>query len=680
MSFTKQKDHKRKRYLIADKNHQRKPHLNEETEHVRKPYLHVKHSSMHLKHGNSTTEKHNASAEDVANVARHPGRKRVDAETLQYFGEIASLLSSGGQLEGEERATLVDNALEETLGKECELACEKSCSRVLEMLILSSNAAQIASLLHRLSPSFSLVSNDAAGSHVVEALLKAAALVLRDADAEAAWFKTLNQAFTLICQVLGESITDTVSNCYGSHVVRSLLSVLSGVTFETSRKGREGGGLSGRLSVVQNPADIPKQGDVIFPQLLHLLIGRILEAGKGNILQLCTDPFASPVLQAMLKTVARDASTVTKALLILLGCNNEEFVEDERTSEQVPLRNLRQLMLDSSGSHLVEVMLEVAPDGIYSEMFRQILTPHLTEYALHQSANFVVQALIVSLRNHNQVDLLLAELKTKFWSLIKGARSGIITSILKACKKFRSNEQEVCRSLVKALTLEAASSSCLTPRLLFLENYGRSNGSKDWMPVFGGKMSVLGCAILQLIFSYPEECNQQFWLSLAGMESAEILATIKDSGGCHVVESFLSSGAPLKQKNRLIAKLKGHFAELASQMNSSFTLEKCFSVAKIDMKEAIASELAVIQTDLAKSKHGPHLIRKFDLMGYSKMPDRWRTRMIANEGTLKAFADVFNINKNSPQSLQKDKRKAVQLESNIESRKQGKKKRKNKLL
>ncbi|MCO5573011.1 hypothetical protein L7F22_026775 [Adiantum nelumboides] len=214
-----------------------------------------------------------------------------------------------------------------------------------------------------------------------------------------------------------------------------------------------------------------------------------------------------------------------------------------------------------------------------------------------------------------RVALLLSELKPNFWTLIKGKRAGIITSILKACKKYQSSEQEVCSALAKALNMDAALSSCLVSRLLFLEGYASSNGSKNWKPLFKERMSVLGCAMLQLIFSFPTECNQLFWLSLVNMEPAEILGTIKDPGGCHVVESFLSSEIPSKHKNRLVSKLKGHFAELASQMSSAFTLEKCFRVGTVDLKEAIVSELVPMQNDLAKSKHGPHYIKKFDLIG-----------------------------------------------------------------
>ena len=130
-------------------------------------------------------------------------RLTVDANTMQYFLEISSLLGTQSSIDDtEEKATLIANALEETHGKEVELSCEKSCSRVLEMLIHASDTNQVVSFLHRASPKFPIISMDASGSHVAETLLKAAAILLHDSDGEAAWFKTLNEGLQLICRVI----------------------------------------------------------------------------------------------------------------------------------------------------------------------------------------------------------------------------------------------------------------------------------------------------------------------------------------------------------------------------------------------------------------------------------------------------------------------------------------------
>ncbi|KAH7440074.1 hypothetical protein KP509_04G089900 [Ceratopteris richardii] len=578
-----------------------------------------------------------------ANPSLHPLRKRVDHWTLVYFETIHSLLGAETKMEDDERMALIEKALEETHGKECELACDKSCSRVLELLISLSGPEQIASFLHRLSPSFYVVSTDPAGSHVAEAVLKCAALILQGHASDGVC-KTLEQAFIIVCQVVGDNIVEAMTNSYGSHVLRSLLCVLSSFPLELTQKRSRGGGLSSRVSLSQETAKRVKQDDVIFPHLLQLLIGRILDSVKMIGPELCMDAFAGPVLQITLRVLAEDISRITMACCVLLGCKNKAGGEGDTLLDKSNLENIQKLTLNDFGSHLVEVMLEVAPDDIYQIMLKQAFMPHLLEYALHPYANFVVQALIGSIRKQDQVVLLLSNLKPSFWKLMEQKRSGILLSLLKACKQYQCSEQEVCSSLAKALNSDGLKSPLLILRLLFLESYMASGGSKEWRPNLNGqKMSVLGCAMLQLIFSFPMECSQLYWLSLLNIKPEEILATVKDLGGCHVIESFLSSKVPLKHKNLLIGKLKGHFVELANSTSSSFTLERCFSIGSVDLKEAIVSELVSIQVDLAKCKHGPHLAKSFDIAGYSKDPDHWRKRIIRKEGALKAFADVFDL-------------------------------------
>lgn len=561
----------------------------------------------------------------------------MDAETSQYYAEIASLLATYGSITNrEDRASLCANALEETQGKELELACDKSCSRVLEMLVDSCDIIQVTSFLHRISPCFPIIANDSSGSHVAEAVLKSVAAAVQGYDGECAWYTALKQALVAVCQAMGERAADMMSNCYGSHVLRSLLSLLSGATLETSsdKKIR-------RLSI-STKGNVAKCESIPFPDLLHNLVEKLLEAAKKNVAQLHEDPFTSPVLQAILKILKGNDASITRAIMMLLDCDSENVVEDDIILSCGPSRNLKQLMFDNTGSHLVEVMLEVAPDAVYTKLFQEICSHNVLEFSLHRSANFVVQSLITSVRHQDQVNLLFEALRPSFLKLIKEMRSGVVSSILIACKRFCTCEHEACQVLAHAICRESDPPACLVPRLLFLESYAKSESTSDWKPVFGKKLSVLGCAMLQTIFSFSKECNQQFCLSFTALEAAGLLAMVKDSGGCHVFETFLISSVPWEHKNNAISKLVGHFGELALCMLSSFTVEKCFSVGDITLKEAIASELALVQPDLEKTKHGPHLIKKCDIMGYSSVPDQWRRRMTVKQDTLQAFSDAFN--------------------------------------
>jgi nucleolar protein 9 len=49
--------------------------------------------------------------------------------------------------------------------------------------------------------------------------------------------------------------------------------------------------------------------------------------------------------------------------------------------------------------------------------------------------------------------------------------------------------------------------------------------------------------------------------------------------------------------------------------SGSFTVEKCFSASNLSLREAIASDLLSVQSDLPKTKQGPYLLRKLDIDG-----------------------------------------------------------------
>lgn len=130
-------------------------------------------------------------------------RGRVDPETIQYFSEINGLVGEEGTVEDpEERAMIIVNALDEARGKELPLACNASCGRVLETLLLSSDTEHVASFLERCTDIFASMSLDPGGSHVAEASLKALEYALQGVNVKGAdWYPTVVRAISRICEV-----------------------------------------------------------------------------------------------------------------------------------------------------------------------------------------------------------------------------------------------------------------------------------------------------------------------------------------------------------------------------------------------------------------------------------------------------------------------------------------------
>jgi len=587
--------------------------------------------------------KHHEGAHNLHNSFH---RKKLDPETIQYFTEISSLLENSST-DAEERVILCSNALEESRGKELQLSCDKVFSRLFENLILSCEKDELCSFLSRCINIFPSMTIDQSGSHVAEATLRSLALALQDCDAKGESHTIIEQVLTMICQKVAENPVDVMCNQYGSHVFRSLLCLCHGTLLESQDKFHSGNitsTLAERLSGLSSQLPKRKLDRTplrAFPNLLKFIASKILECSRDNIAVLRVDTFGSLVLQTILKLLVGDKDAVVRVITVLLGCSEKNVMKEGKVLEDATVQNVLDLIMDPTGSHLMEVILEVAPDSLYMEILNRYFRHSLLEIATHESGNFVVQSLVSSSRHQGQVNMIWAEIGSKFAELLKVRKPGVVASLIGACRRFQTHQRECCRALAHAVNSDSASPNCIVPRILHLENFSCGTGRSEWQWPSGNKMSVLGSVMLQIIFNYPSDFIQQFCSSFASMEIDHILEAAKDPGGSRVIEAFLSSNAPLKHKHRVISKLRGHFGELAQRPSSSFTVSKCFLAADLALQEVIASELSHVQAELSRLKHGPHLLRICDVTRYSKGPEQWRSSQSSKQSTRQAFAEAF---------------------------------------
>lgn len=128
----------------------------------------------------------------------------MDPETQQYFAEINELVGEGGGTveDPEERAMVMANALDEARGKELQLACNSSCGRVLENLLMNCDTVHAASFLERCTELFVPMALDPGGSHVAEAALKALVFALQGGNAYSQeWYPVVERTLSRICEV-----------------------------------------------------------------------------------------------------------------------------------------------------------------------------------------------------------------------------------------------------------------------------------------------------------------------------------------------------------------------------------------------------------------------------------------------------------------------------------------------
>lgn len=569
-------------------------------------------------------------------------RKQVDPDLAKYFAEISNLFESN-EVDLEERSVLCRNALEETRGKELELATDYIISHTLQTLLEGCDVDHLCSFLRGCAKVFPAIAMDRSGSHVAETALKSLAMHLQDEHAHSIIEETLKS----ICKVIVANPVDVMCNCYGSHVLRSLLCLCRGAPLDSSdfHRAKPSQILAERLNLdaSQSNRDNLSYHHPVFSELSKFLMSGILACSRKDLRTLQTDQYSSLVLQTALRLLVGNDPELLQIISILLGSNKENVVEGNFIPMTV-VHDVLNLMKETAYSHLMEVILEVAPQSLYDEMFTKVFRNSLFDLSSHHCANFVVQALVSHARDQDQMALIWEELGGKFRELLEMGRSGVVAALIAASQRLHTHERKCCEALAAAVSSTNVSPRCIVPGILFLESYFSCEDKSNWNWPKGIKIQIIGSLILQAVFRFPSEFIQPYVTSITSMEADHVFEAAKDAAGARVIEAYLSSKVSAKQKHRVVLKLKGHFGELSVHPSGSFTVERCFTASSLSLRETIASELSAVRNALSKTKQGPHLIRKLDIDGFTARPDQWRLKQSAKQLTYKEFYSTFGSN------------------------------------
>lgn len=97
----------------------------------------------------------------------------------------------------EERSVICGNALEETRGKEFELATDYIISHTLQSLLEGCDVDSLCGFLQNCAKDFPSIAMDRSGSHVAETAIKSLAAHLQHEEVH----PLIEEALTMICKV-----------------------------------------------------------------------------------------------------------------------------------------------------------------------------------------------------------------------------------------------------------------------------------------------------------------------------------------------------------------------------------------------------------------------------------------------------------------------------------------------
>jgi nucleolar protein 9 len=213
----------------------------------------------------------------------------------------------------EDLELLLENVHKEVTGNEFRLCVDKRCSHVVERLVERSSALHVRSLLTRMVAGgwiFALCTSPS-GSRVVESILRRCPAVLAAEHAAPGAVETppppLTELFASFCGELKSHWVDLACDRFGSHIVRTLIALLTGrdISAKDAHKKRRGGPAALADEAESSMANKPHL--LQYAKVLNTMLKRFIALDLGTVRELAVDAHAGPVVQELLAVMRRHA-------------------------------------------------------------------------------------------------------------------------------------------------------------------------------------------------------------------------------------------------------------------------------------------------------------------------------------------------------------------------------------
>lgn len=187
-------------------------------------------------------------------------KNKLDEDTLSYFKRVENVIEDDEFEDEESKKLFVENVFTQVEDNELLLACDQGMSRVLERLLEHLNDAQLKKIWSNLSNSYEVLTCDRFGSHVVQNLvnlvprtIRAERIKVKELDMKEEEILSMEELFLTYCTFVEDSLSDLIENTYGSHVVRAVFEVLSGVRVaDDVQRSRNSRGCRGKAFKMQD--------------------------------------------------------------------------------------------------------------------------------------------------------------------------------------------------------------------------------------------------------------------------------------------------------------------------------------------------------------------------------------------------------------------------------------------
>ena len=331
-------------------------------------------------------------------------KTEISSEQIEYYSRIERTIET---FESEEDKNIfAQNVIKQVLDDGVlRVFSSKEASKIIEKVL--QNSPPPSSVSQKLSEvvcaDFAILSKDRCASHVIQAWL----IHVLNSSCQVEWQNEVQQndeaqtnivssSMRLLCKAVKSDLRSYLCDQYASHVLRTLLQILSGVTLceqinrskysHEYRKSMIHRGLEynkGKQNIIQNVEPTSQ----LFLKLLKSLTRAVLKL--DDFAALLSHSNACPVIQTLL--VALIEKLPKNGLKLCHKIIKAAGVSSSSTDDVIPL-----LFVDPVSSHLMDVLIEVCTADVHQMIYNSCFRHHVMAFALHPVANYTLQQLIAT--------------------------------------------------------------------------------------------------------------------------------------------------------------------------------------------------------------------------------------------------------------------------------------------
>ncbi|XP_002662124.1 nucleolar protein 9 isoform X1 [Danio rerio] len=567
-------------------------------------------------------------------------RERLDGTTVGYFRRVTERLNEGFT-DPEEKALFVENVLSEVKGKARLVALDMTGSVALERLLSLADAGQVAEMMSELGgeagSEFRGVSCDQCGGHVMESALRQAHRWTEETPAEenpeeehCGMLETQVQSLS---RAVREKITEFCTDPYGSHVLRTLIHVLSGcrsveTTAPHAKKDRKS---KSELMDFEIPTSF-------WWELKHLA-----DCLMVNIKVCVSNQCAGVALQTLLTVCHRKRPILCRKL-------NKSIMGYLTSLSSAPgVSPLLVFLKDPSSSHLLQSVFSCSHDALLRNFYKKHLKTHMMTLALHPIANYTVQSLIAAAAGAGSRVLpkILDELLEGFEAVLAAGHMGVVVQMVESCVHCVEKQSEMMQRLLQAFHCSEPASLqlCCLPLFLSLLThevyYNTETAEGDTAaqpPQRPLSVSYHGSRLVQALCGFRD--RSILMNSLHSLSSADLLSLGCDRSGSHALQALMTSGSD-KGRAKILRKMQDMYVDLACSACGSRLLEAVWSSATVSQKQSIAEKLVPSESRLRSDQFARHIWAKFGLMNFLKRRSDWLEAQSGESRKRKMFSELL---------------------------------------